>query len=95
MYYTKYPVILEGHSDANWISNSKDPKFISGYVFTLGGTAVSWKSSKQTCIARSIMESKFIMLDKASEEVEWLRHFLKDIPMWLKPVPTICIHYDS
>ena len=68
---------------------------MSRYVFTLGGATVSWKSSKQTCIARSTKESEFIALDKAGEEVEWLRHFLEDMPMWIKPVPTICIHCDS
>ena len=64
---------------------------MSGYVFTLGGAAVSWKSSEQTCIARSIMESKFIALEKAGE----VHHFLEDMPMWMKPVPSICIHCDS
>ncbi|KAK4385857.1 Retrovirus-related Pol polyprotein from transposon TNT 1-94 [Sesamum angolense] len=49
---------------------SKDTKSTSGYVFTIGGGAVSWKSSKQTCIARSTMESEFIALDKAGEEAE-------------------------
>ena len=73
----------------------KDTKSTSGYVFTLNGTVVSWKSSKQTCIVRSTMESEFIALDKAGEEVEWLRQFLEDIPIWPKPVPTICIHCDS
>ena len=53
---------------------------------------MSCKSSKQTFIARSTMESKFIALDKAGEEVEWLRHFLEDISMWPQPVPAICIH---
>ena len=57
--------------------------------------AVSWKSSKQTCITRSTMESKFIALDKVGEEVEWLHHFLEDMPMWMKHVPSICIHFDS
>ena len=41
------------------------------------------------------MESKFIALNKAGKEAEWLRHFLEDIPIWPKPVPTICIHCDS
>ena len=63
-HYTRYPTILEGYSDSNWISNVKDSKSHSGYVFTLGGGAVSWKSSKQTVIARSTMESEFIALDK-------------------------------
>ena len=41
------------------------------------------------------MESEFIALDKAREEVEWLPHFLGDMPMWMKHVPSICIHCDS
>ena len=73
----------------------KDTKSTSGYVFTLGGATVSWKSSKQTCIARSTMEYEFIALDKAREEAEWLHQFLKDIPIWPKPVLAICIHCDS
>ena len=95
LHYTRYPAVLEGYSDANWISNDKDSKSHSGYVFTLGGAAVSWKSSKQTFIARSTMESEFIALDKCGEEAEWLRHFVEDIPRWPKPVPPICIHCDS
>ena len=73
----------------------KDTKSTSGYVFTLGGGAISWKSSKQMCIPKSTMESEFINLDKAGEEVEWLRQFLEDIPIWPKHVPTICMHCDS
>ena len=60
-----------------------------------GGGAVSWKYSKQRCIARSTMESEFIALDLAAEEVEWLRNFLEDIPCWPKPVSPIAIHCDS
>ena len=92
LHYTRYPTVLKLYSDANWISDTKDTKSTSAYVFTLGGTAVSWKSSKQTCIARSTMELEFIALDKAGEEAEW--HFLEDMPMWMKPVPSICIYCD-
>ena len=70
LHYTRYPVVLEGYSDANWIFDMKNTKSTSGYVFTLSGVAVSWKSSKQTCIAKSTMESEFIALDKAGEEAE-------------------------
>ena len=70
IHYTRYPAVLEGYSDANWISSTKDSKSTSGYIFTLGNGVVSWKSSKQTCIARSTMESEFIALDKAGEEAE-------------------------
>ena len=47
IHYTGYPVVLEGYNDANWISNVKNSKSYSGYVFTLEGGAVSWKSSKK------------------------------------------------
>ena len=61
----------------------------------LTGATVSWKSSKQTVIARSTMESKFIALDKSGKEAKWLCHFIEDIPRWPKPVTPICIHCDS
>ena len=70
LHYTEYPTVLEGYCDANWITGTKDTKSTSGYVFTLSGETMPWKSSKQTCIARSTMESEFIGLDKAGEEAE-------------------------
>jgi hypothetical protein len=33
--------VLEGYSDSNWISDADEIKATSGYVFTLGGGAVS------------------------------------------------------
>ncbi|KAK6117910.1 hypothetical protein DH2020_048347 [Rehmannia glutinosa] len=57
LYYLRYPAVLEGYSDTSWISDSKDSYSTSGYIFTIGGGAVSGKSTKQTCIARSTMES--------------------------------------
>ncbi|GKA11389.1 hypothetical protein Tco_0690935 [Tanacetum coccineum] len=56
----RYLAVIEGYSDANWISDMKDSRSTSGYVFTLGGATISWKSSKQTVIAKSMMESEFI-----------------------------------
>ncbi|GJR08216.1 retrovirus-related pol polyprotein from transposon TNT 1-94 [Tanacetum coccineum] len=95
LHYIKYPPVLKGYCDANWISNLNEGKSTSGYVFTLGGAAVSWKSSKQTVNTRSTMEAEFVALDKVAEEVEWFRSFLEGIPLWLKPVTTVCIHCDS
>nr|GEW99844.1 retrovirus-related Pol polyprotein from transposon TNT 1-94 [Tanacetum cinerariifolium] len=64
-------------------------------ISRLRGAAISWKSSKQTVIDKSTMKSEFIALDKCSEEAEWLRQFVEDIPMWPKPVTAISIHCDS
>nr|GEZ14322.1 zinc finger, CCHC-type [Tanacetum cinerariifolium] len=95
LHYTKYPPVLEGYCDANWISNHNEGKSTGGYVFTLRGADVSWKSSKQTVNTRSTMEAKFVALDKAAEEAEWLRSFLEGIHFWPKLVTAVCIHCDS
>ena len=77
--YIGFPVVLEGYSDANWISGTDETKFTSGYVFILGGRAISWKSAKQTIIAKSTMESEFIALELVGGEAEWLKNLLANI----------------
>lgn len=42
----------------------------NGYVFTLGGGALSMKSFKQKCISRFMMDA----LDKVGRKVQCLRH---------------------
>jgi hypothetical protein len=41
IHYSGYPAVLEGYSDANWISDVDKLYAMSGYVFTLGGAAIS------------------------------------------------------
>ncbi|CAM8904971.1 unnamed protein product [Rhodiola kirilowii] len=95
LHYTRYPEVIEGFTDASWISDIQDSKATSGYVFTLGGAVVSWKSSKQILITQSTMEAEFVALDKCGKEAEWLRNFVEDIPEWKIPVPPICVYCDN
>ncbi|GKA74545.1 zinc finger, CCHC-type containing protein [Tanacetum coccineum] len=39
--YTGYPSMLEGYTDASWISNTEENSSTSGWVFLLGGGAIS------------------------------------------------------
>jgi hypothetical protein len=48
-------------------------------VFLHGGTAISWKSTKQTLIAMSTNHSEIITLYEASRECAWLRRVINDI----------------
>ncbi|RVW26450.1 Retrovirus-related Pol polyprotein from transposon TNT 1-94 [Vitis vinifera] len=68
--FSGFPSVLEGFSDANWISDSDEVKSTSGYVFIFGRSVVSLKSAKRICITRSTMEVEFIALENASSEVE-------------------------
>ena len=67
----------------------------TGYVFTVGEGAISWKSKKQQIIANSTIEAELISLSSASEEAGWLRDLLSEIPMWEKPISPVLIHCDS
>jgi len=95
LYYISYLTILEGYIDTNWIFDTNDLKFTSRYIFTFGIAVMSLKSFKQMCNIRSMMESKFITLDKVEEEVGWIQNLVKDIPYWLKPMQVIYIHYNN
>ncbi|XP_073062026.1 uncharacterized protein [Primulina eburnea] len=93
--YCGYPSVLEGYSDASWITNKDDHSSTSGWIFMFGGGAISWGSKKQTCITDSTMASEFVALASTSKEAEWLRNLLFEIPMWPKPMAPISIHCDS
>ncbi|GJS16862.1 zinc finger, CCHC-type containing protein [Tanacetum coccineum] len=88
-------LILEGYSDASWITNSEDHTSATGWVFLLGGGAISWASKKQTCNTDSTMEAKFVALVAAGKEAEWLKNLIYEILLWPKPISPISIHCDS
>jgi hypothetical protein len=95
IHYTGYPRVLEGYCDANWISDADEIYATSGYVFSLGGGVVSWKSCKQTILTRSTMEAELTALDTTTIEAEWLRELLMDLPVVEKPIPAISMNCDN
>ena len=60
-----------GYSDADWAGDLDDRKSTSGYVFQIGGGAVSWKSKKQSCVA-STAEAEYMALASAAQEAIWI-----------------------
>nr|GEW79259.1 hypothetical protein [Tanacetum cinerariifolium] len=65
----------KAYSDASWTNHVEDLSFTSGYVFLLGGGAISWASKKKTCITSSTMESEFVALAAAGySEASWINH---------------------
>ncbi|CAL9233327.1 unnamed protein product [Arabidopsis halleri] len=93
--YSGTSCVLEAYCDANWSSDNDEVNSTSGFVFTLAGGAIAWKSTKQTCIARSTMESELIALELAGQEAEWLRNLLADFPMMGRPCPSVSMRCDS
>jgi hypothetical protein len=94
-HYTGYPTVLEGYCDANWISDAVEIYATSGYVFSLGGGVVSWKSCKQIILTRSTMEVELTSLYTALVEAKWLHELLMDLPVVEKLIPAISINCDN
>jgi hypothetical protein len=46
---------IKGYSDADYAGDKDERKSTTGYVFTLAGGAISWRSCKQTIVASSTM----------------------------------------
>ena len=64
---------IAGYTDADWAGDVGDRKSTSGYMFLLGGAAISWKSNKQTCVALSTAEAEYVALSTAAQEAIWLQ----------------------
>jgi hypothetical protein len=63
---------LHGYTDSDWAGDSADRKSQGGFVFAMGGAAVSWQSRKQSLIALSTLEAEYIACSDAVRETKWL-----------------------
>jgi len=83
----------KGYTDASFQTDRDDSKSQSGFVFTLNGAAVSWKSSKQSVTADSTTESEYIAASEAAKEAIWMRQFLQGltvVPSSSDPITLLC-----
>ena len=64
-------------------------------MFTLGGGAVSWRSVKQSSIADSTIEAKYIAASEAAKEAVWLKIFLMDLGVVPSAQSVITLYCDN
>jgi hypothetical protein len=95
IHYSRYPAVLEEYSNVNWIYDMDELYVMSGYIFTLSGATVSWRSYNQTILTRSTMEAELTAFDTAAVEADWLHDLLMDLPIVEKPLPAILINCDN
>jgi hypothetical protein len=84
---------LQGYADADWAGSTVDRKSTSSCCFTLGSAMVSWCSRKQTYVALSTAEAKYIVLCVAIREAVWLRKLLAYL--FGHEMDSIVIHCDN
>ncbi|KAL0396167.1 UNVERIFIED_CONTAM: hypothetical protein Scaly_0065100 [Sesamum calycinum] len=72
---------LVGYSDAGYLSYPHKAISQSGYVFMYYGTAISWRSTKQTLVATLSNHAELIVLYEAGRQCVWLRsliHYVRE-----------------
>jgi len=70
---------LVGFTDSDFAGDLDDRKSTSGYVFTLAGGPVSWKSKKQSLVSLSSTEAEYVGCSEAAREAIWLRRLYHEI----------------
>jgi hypothetical protein len=82
--------------DADWAGDANTRRSISGYVFQLGGTPVSWAAKKQQTVSLSSTESKYMASSLAAQEAVYLRQFLTELSFpQIGPTPLMIDHQSA
>jgi hypothetical protein len=88
-------LVVTGYTDASFQIDQDDSKSQSGYVFTINGGAVSWKSSKQGTVADSTTEAEYITALEAAKEGVWIRKFLSELGVFLSVSSPLDLYCDN
>lgn len=78
-YPTNINDTLTGFADGGYLSDPHDGRSQTGYIFLVGLTAISWRSTKQTLVTTSSNHSEIIALYEASRECLWLCKIINHI----------------
>ncbi|GFZ05813.1 hypothetical protein Acr_17g0013850 [Actinidia rufa] len=70
---------LYAYSNADWAGDPTDRRSTTDFCFFLGDSLISWRSKKQTLVARSSTEAKYRALADTTQELIWLRWLLQDM----------------
>jgi hypothetical protein len=70
---------LQGYVDSDMAGDKDSRRSTTGYVFTIGGTIVSWISKLQKVVALSTTEVEYVAATEASKEMIWLQRFMEEL----------------
>uniref|UniRef100_A0A2N9IPG8 Integrase catalytic domain-containing protein n=1 Tax=Fagus sylvatica TaxID=28930 RepID=A0A2N9IPG8_FAGSY len=77
--FTGADMKLTGYVDSDLAGDVDTRKSTTGYVYTLGGIAVSWVSRLQKIVALSTTEAEYVAVTEAGKEMVWLQGFLEEL----------------
>jgi hypothetical protein len=79
-----------GYVDADYAGDLDDRRSTTGYVFTLTGGPICWKSMIQSTVAMSTTEAEYMAAAEAAKEALWLTGLVKELGIQQGGVPLYC-----
>lgn len=75
---SKIPRLI-GYSDSSYIVDQDDGRSITGHMFFINDSPISWCSQKQEVVALSSCEAEFMAGTEAARQAIWLQELLSEI----------------
>jgi hypothetical protein len=72
-------IVLQGYVDSDMAGDKNSRRSTTGYVFTIGGTILSWILKLQKFFSLSTTEAEYVVATEASEEMIWLQRFMEEL----------------
>ena len=79
LYFTGASLKLQGYVDTDFDGDIDSRKSTTEFVFTLGGTAISWASNLQKIVTLSTTEAEYVATTEDRNEMIWLHGFLDEL----------------
>ena len=70
---------IEAYTDADWAGSIIDRHSTSRYCLFVGGNLVTWRSKKQSVVARSSAEAEFRAMAHGICEILWMKILLREL----------------
>ncbi|KZV43791.1 hypothetical protein F511_41481 [Dorcoceras hygrometricum] len=79
-----------GYVDSDYAGSIDTRRSLTGYVFTVYGTAVSWKANLQSVVALSTTEAEYIAVTEAVKEALWLKGLASELKLQDDTLVLLC-----
>ncbi|XP_072380684.1 uncharacterized protein [Diabrotica undecimpunctata] len=83
---TDCQITLNGYSDADWATDKKDRKSVSGCILIYANNPISWFSKKQNCVALSTAEAEYIAAAQTAQDLINVKGILGNFNVIVKKI---------